>query len=49
MTLNDDGSRATCDSCGYQWEPRCASPKECPSCKTYLWNSGKPSRRRSRA
>ena len=28
----------TCLRCGYKWRPRVAEVKQCPNCKSYLWN-----------
>jgi predicted Zn-ribbon and HTH transcriptional regulator len=30
----------TCGLCDYKWESRVQKPKQCPSCKSYLWKDG---------
>jgi len=30
------GKRVRCPFCGYEWNARVGSPKECPLCKRYL-------------
>ena len=27
-----------CDKCGHEWQPKKATPEQCPACKQYDWN-----------
>lgn len=27
-----------CNNCNHEWIPRLENPRECPKCKSYLWN-----------
>jgi Zn finger protein HypA/HybF involved in hydrogenase expression len=31
-----------CKSCGYEWQPRKATVKECPRCKSRYWHLDRP-------
>ena len=36
---------ATCKRCGHHWVVRTLSPVECPSCRSYKWDTaGQPER-----
>jgi predicted Zn-ribbon and HTH transcriptional regulator len=30
-----------CKRCGYAWVSRTATPRECPQCKSRLWNKAR--------
>lgn len=30
-----------CARCEYEWTPRTDNPKQCPRCKSHLWNKQK--------
>lgn len=37
---------ATCERCGYEWQPNTKLPKQCPYCKSYKWQIPRKGRRK---
>lgn len=39
-TMNDKrNNKCTCQRCNYSWIARAEHPKECPNCKSRLWDA----------